>query len=105
MRDNILKDVYAQDKVELSSIDVELAVGEDLRKSENDLKTALLNTSSIEQKYEEAKKTLKSEVSKARVLAEKFKVNANDLGLDPNKNVIYKTVEAYLQNDIVKNLK
>ena len=105
MRDNILKDVYAQDKVELSAMDVELSVGEDLRKSENDLKTALLNTSSIEQKYEEAKKTLKSEVSKARVLAEKFKLNANDLGLDPNKNVIYKTVDAYLQNDIVKNLK
>ena len=105
MRDNILKDIYLNNKVELSAMDVELAVGEDLRKSENDLKTALLNTSSIEQKYEEAKKTLKSEVSKARVLAEKFKLNANDLGLDPNKNVIYKTVEAYLQNDIVKNLK
>ena len=101
-RDKILNELY---QVNLSEINVELSVGEDLRKSENDLKTALLNTSSIEQKYEEAKKTLKSEVSKARVLAEKFKLNANDLGLDPNKNVIYKTVEAYLQNDIVKNLK
>jgi hypothetical protein len=102
MRDNILKDVY---KVELSSMDVELAVGEDLRNSENDLKTALLSASSIEQKYEDAKKTLKNEASKARSLAEKFKANANDLGLDPNKNVIYKTVEAYLQSDLIKNLK
>ena len=85
--------------------DVELAVGEDLRKSENDLKTALLSASSIEQKFEEAKKTLKSEATKARQLADKFKMNADELGLDPTKNVIYKTVEAYLQSDLVKQLK
>ena len=88
-----------------NTIDVELAVGEDLRKSENDLKTALLSASSIQQKYEDAKKTLKNEVLKARSLSEKYKANSIDLGLDPNKNVIYKTVEAYLQNDLIKNLK
>jgi len=102
MRDNILKDVY---KVELSSMDVELGLYEDFRNSENDLKTALLSASSIEQKYEEAKKTLKNEVLKARSLSEKYKANSIDLGLDPNKNVIYKTVEAYLQSDLIKNLK
>ena len=91
-------------KVELG-MNVELGVGEDLRKSENDLKTALLSASSIEQKFEEAKKTLKSEATKARQLADKFKMNANELGLDPAKNVIYKTVEAYLQSDLVKQLK
>jgi hypothetical protein len=92
-------------RVELESHEVELALAEDLRTSENDLKTALLNTSSIETKFEEAKKNLKSEATKARSLAEKFKANATDLGLDPTKNVIYKTVEAYLQSDLIKNLK
>lgn len=32
MRDNILKDVYAQDKVELSSIEVNLSVYDDIKK-------------------------------------------------------------------------
>ena len=31
MRDNILKDVYAQDKVELSAMDVELALFDDIK--------------------------------------------------------------------------
>lgn len=36
---------------------------------------------------------------------DKFRVNASELGLDPTKNNIYKMIEAYLQSDIIKNLK
>jgi hypothetical protein len=36
---------------------------------------------------------------------DKFKANAVELGLDPTKNVIYKTIDAYLQADLIKNIK
>lgn len=105
---NTRKTVYNKlftEKTELGTHDVELALAEDLRKAENDLKTALLNASAIERNFDEAKKTLKSETNKSRLLMDKFRVNASELGLDPTKNNIYKMIEAYLQSDIIKNLK
>ena len=105
---NTLKTVYGKlfkEETQLASHEVELALGEDLRKAENDLKTALLNASNIERSFEEAKKTLKSETLKSRGLMDKFKANAVELGLDPTKNVIYKTIDAYLQADLIKNIK
>ena len=61
---NTLKTVFSKlfkEETKLASHEIELALGEDLRKAENDLKTALLNASNIERSFEEAKKTLKSE--------------------------------------------
>lgn len=105
---NTRKTVYNKlftEKTELAKHEVELALAEDLRSAENSLKTALLSVSAIERNFEDAKKTLKAEANKSRSLMDKFKTNASELGLNPTKNVIYKTIEAYLQADIVKNLK
>lgn len=108
MINNILKKIEKANevqKVELAKHEIELALAEDLRKAEDSLKTAVLNASAIERNFEEAKKTLKAEANKSRSLMEKFRVNASELGLDPTKNNIYKMIEAYLQADIIKNLK
>ena len=108
MINNILKKIEKANEVQnvkLEKHDVELALAEDLRKAEDSLKTAVLNASAIERNFEEAKKTLKAEANKSRLLMEKFRVNASELGLDPTKNNIYKMIEAYLQADIIKNLK
>lgn len=93
------------ERTDLAKHEIELALAEDLRKAEDSLKTAVLNASAIERNFEEAKKTLKAEANKSRSLMEKFRVNASELGLDPTKNNIYKMIEAYLQADIIKNLK
>lgn len=105
----VLNSIYSFDeKVGLQNLEshsVELALNDDLRKAENDLKSALLKYSAIEKEYQNAKKDLKTQSDKAYDIALKFNFNANDLGLDALKNPFYKAIDTYLNSPLIKELK
>ncbi len=91
-------------KVELSQVEVELSLAEDIRKSENNLKTALLSYGDIKDKFDLAKKNFKSEADKAYDIAIKYNSMANDLGLKALDNPSFKMIDAYLASDLYRNL-
>lgn len=85
-------------------IEVELALADDIRKAENDLKTALLSYGAVKDKYEMAKKSFNDEADKAYNVAIKYNSTANDLGLKAMDNPSFKAIDSYLASDLYKNL-
>jgi hypothetical protein len=103
--ERIISNLYEAKKIELGTHKVDLAIADDLRKAENDFKTAILTYSDIESKFESAKSNLKKQSDSAYKLALKYNSMANELGLKAIDNVSFKTIDAYFQSDIVRNLK
>lgn len=91
-------------EIELESHDVMLSLGDDLRKAENSLKTALLSYGDLKDKFDVAKKNFKQEADKAYDVALKFNFQANDLGLKALDNPSFKMIDAYLASDLYKNI-
>jgi hypothetical protein len=100
--DRVYKQVFK--KVKLSSNEIYLSLGDDIRKSENALKTALLNYGDVKDKFEVAKKNFKNEADKAYEVAIKYNAMANDLGLKAVDNPSFKAIDAYLASDLYRNL-
>jgi hypothetical protein len=90
--------------VELKSNNVMLSLGDDLRKAENSLKTALLSYGDLKDKFDVAKKNFKQEADKAFDVAIKFNSQANDLGFKALDNPSFKMIDAYLASDLYRNL-
>ena len=105
MRDNILKDVYAQDKVELSAIDVELSLIDDLNKLVARMKaidgalmksvqktiTALNTFGKIQSDLSDGYLTAiadrddaNGDIKEALFLIDKISKQSKDLGINPN---------------------
>ncbi len=101
--DKIYKQLFTP-AVELKSEVIELALAEDIRKSENSLKTALLSYGDLKDKFEVAKKNFKQEADKAYEIAIKFNSQANDLGLKAVDNPSFKMIDSYLASDLYRNL-
>lgn len=101
-----LNDIFKkiEDKTELASHEVYLSLADDIRKSENNLKTALLNYGDLKDKFEVAKKNFKSEADKAYDVAIKYNSMANDLGLKALDNPSFKAIDMYLASDLYKNI-
>jgi hypothetical protein len=100
--DRVYKQVFKE--VKLSSNEIYLSLGDDIRKSENALKTALLNYGDVKDKFEVAKKNFKNEADKAYEVAIKYNAMANDLGLKAVDNPSFKAIDAYLASDLYRNL-
>ena len=89
MRDNILKDVYAQDKVELSAMDVELGMIQDyenkieLFRKENKQVVELINkVSSFKSQFKALDKKLISDFDKLKAEGDNIWKKSKELGLD-----------------------
>lgn len=80
-------------KVELESHKVELALTDDLKKNNAELKKQIEELSVAKQGY-----ILQYAVCEE--LADKFKKTADELGLDPLKNVDYSSIKSLLSNKI-----
>ena len=91
-------------KEDLSSQQVYLSLADDIRKSENSLKTALLSYGDLKDKFEVSKKNFKTEADKAYDVAIKYNSMANELGLKAMDNPSFKAIDMYLASDLYKNL-
>lgn len=91
-------------KTELGSQKIELALADDVREAENNLKTALLTFGQIKQDFEKARTNFKKEADKAFNIALKYNASANDLGLKAMDNPNYKAIDAYLDSDLYRNV-
>ena len=103
MRDNILKDIYLNNKVELSSMDVELALIDDLNKeTENIIKLASVfykQRNLIISEVKTAKtqaETYLSESKKIVDLLSNIKKKYNELGLDFEKNPAFEKARLHV---------
>lgn len=100
--DKIYKQLFST--VELKSEVIDLSLADDIRKSENSLKTALLSYGDLKDKFEVAKKNFKQEADKAYEVAIKYNSQANDLGLKALDNPSFKMIDSYLASDLYRNL-
>jgi hypothetical protein len=103
---NTLKTVFGKlfkEETQLASHEVELALAEDLRKAENDFKTAILQFGDIKEKYTMAKNNLEKQGDNAYNVADKYMKAAQELGLKPMDNVLFKTIDSYLMSDVWRN--
>ena len=91
-------------KTELGSHKIDLALADDVREAENNLKTALLTFGQIKQDFEKARTNFKKEADKAFNIALKYNASANDLGLKAMDNPNYKAIDAYLDSDLYRNV-
>lgn len=76
---------------------VQLALVTDIANVEKEYKNAVLQLGESKKAVEEAKRKLKAVSDKAYDLVMKYKSQADDLGLDPMKNVAYSTIDKYFQ--------
>lgn len=89
MRDNILKDIYLNNKVELSAIDVELGALQDLEKRveqfalENKQVVDLIKSlDSVKNKFKQLDKKISGDFKLLRDDSEKLFKQASDLGIE-----------------------
>ena len=93
MRDNILKDVYANDKIELSSIDVKLGIIDELKASQVEVSTRLQSSLKSVVVFESKFKDFKDQLNKEsqymyKIFAESIKKwdiaknKAKELGIE-----------------------
>ena len=103
---NTRKTVYNKlfkEETKLATHEVELALAEDLRKAENDFKTAILEFGTLKDKYILSKNNLEKQGDNAYNVADKYMKAAQELGLKPMDNVLFKTIDAYLMSDVWRN--
>jgi hypothetical protein len=91
-------------KTELGTHKIDLALSDDVREAENNLKTALLSFGQMKQDFEKARANFKKEADKAYNVALKYNATANDLGLKAMDNPNYKAINAYLDSDLYRSV-
>ena len=89
MRDNILKDIYLNNKVELSAMDVQLGVMQDVQKNTNILTSQIKELSNVMPQLKTIATDAYNSPAKAIQLLEKsvkdFEKDAISLGLKPTE--------------------
>ena len=88
---NVFSKLFA--KTELASHKVDLALTDDLKKNNAELKK-YINELTV------AKQTYIVQYAACEELVDKFKRTADELGLDPLKNVDYSSIKSLLSNKI-----
>jgi hypothetical protein len=103
MNKHVFEKIAKLEKTELSEVKVDLALADDLKKAENDFKSAIAEFGPLKEKYFQAKNNLDKQGDLAYNVADKYMKAAQELGLKPMDNPVFKSIDSQLMSDVWRN--